>query len=47
MSVGILDKIAKSSGQLDADGERTTKWDDLEPGWKFLMILQLIMLLGH
>ena len=44
MSVGILDKIAKSSGQLDADGERTTKWDDLEPGWKFLMILQLIML---
>jgi len=44
MSMGILDIMAKGSGQLDADGERITKWVDLVPEWKFLMILQLIML---
>tara|TARA_B110000438_G_scaffold163255_1_gene156266 strand:+ start:267 stop:437 length:171 start_codon:yes stop_codon:yes gene_type:complete len=42
--MGILDIMAKGSGQLDADGERITKWVDLVPEWKFLMILQLIML---
>jgi hypothetical protein len=39
MSMGILDIIAKSAGQLNADGERITKWIDLAPEWKFLMIL--------
>ena len=42
MSMGILDIIAKSAGQLNADGERITKWIDLDPGWKFLIIVTLI-----
>jgi len=42
--MGILDIMARQSGQLNADGERITKWIDLGPEWKFLMTLQLIML---
>jgi len=42
--MGILDIMARQSGQLNADGERITKWIDLGPEWKFLMTLFLIML---
>jgi len=38
MSMGILDIMARQSGQLNADGERITKWIDLDPEWKFLLI---------
>ena len=36
--MGILDIMARQSGQLNADGERITKWIDLDPEWKFLLI---------
>ena len=43
MSMGILDILAfLGSGQLNADGERITKWIDLDPGIKFLLIGQMI-----
>ena len=42
MSMGILDIMARQSGQLNADGERITKWIDLDPEWKFLLIGQMI-----
>ena len=42
MSMGILDIMARQSGQLNADGERITKWIDLGPEWKFLVIVGTI-----
>ena len=44
MSMGILDIMARQSGQLNADGERITKWIDLDPEWKFLVIMGTIFL---
>ena len=43
MSMGILDILAKGSGAVNADGERITKWIDLGPEWKFLVIIGTIM----
>jgi hypothetical protein len=43
MSMGILDIMARQSGQLNADGERITKWIDLGPEWKFLVIIGTII----
>jgi len=43
MSMGILDIMARQSGQLNADGERITKWIDLDPEWKFLVIMGTIV----
>ena len=42
MSMGILDILAKGSGAVNADDERITKWIDLEPEWKFLVIIGII-----
>ena len=42
MSMGILDILAKGSGAVNADGERITKWIDLDPGIKFLIVVTLI-----
>ena len=42
MSMGILDILAKGSGSVNADGERSTKWIDLGPEWKFLVIIGTI-----
>ena len=44
MSMGILDIMARQSGQLNADGERIKKWIDLDPEWKFLVIMGTIFL---
>ena len=41
--MGILDIMARQSGQLNADGERITKWIDLDPEWKFLVIMGTIV----
>lgn len=43
MSMGILDILAKGTGAVNADGERITKWIDLGPEWKFLVIIGTIM----
>ena len=43
MSMGILDIMARQSGQLNADGERIKKWIDLDPEWKFLVIMGTIV----
>ena len=43
MSMGILDIMARQSGQLNADDERITKWIDLDPEWKFLVIMGTIV----
>ena len=41
--MAILDIMARQSGQLNADGERITKWIHLGPEWKFLVIIGTIM----
>ena len=43
MSMGILDIMARQSGQINPDGERITKWIDLDPEWKFLVIMGTIV----
>jgi hypothetical protein len=44
MSMGILDILAfLGSGQRYADGERITKWIDLNPEWKFMAIMGTIV----
>ena len=43
MSMGILDILAKGSGAVNADGERITKWIDLNPEWKFMAIMGTIV----
>lgn len=44
MSMGILDILAfLGSGQRNADGKRITKWIDLNPEWKFMAIMGIIV----